>query len=97
MKIILMDWNSIGNLDLTEALKEIGHTVISCPFHSKIGRENAEWEEGFSDTLRLIQPDFVFSFNYFPIIATVCKRENTMYYSWIYDSPLHALYSKTVF
>ena len=97
MKIILMDWNSIGNLDLTEALKEIGHTVISCPFHSKIGRENAEWEEGFSDTLRLIQPDFVFSFNYFPIIATVCNRENTMYYSWVYDSPLHALYSKTVF
>ncbi len=97
MKIVLMDWNSIGNQDMQETLRELGHTVIACPFHSKIGRENSEWEETFSQTLRTIQPDFVFSFNYFPIIATVCNRENTLYYSWVYDSPLHALYSKTVF
>lgn len=97
MKILLMDWNSIGNLDITQHFTELGHTVIPCPFSTKVGRKNEEWESSFSDTLRLLVPDMVFSFNYFPIISTVCERESIPYYSWVYDSPLHALYSKTIY
>ena len=97
MKIVFMEWNSIGNMDVQQTLEKMGHTVISCPFNTKIGRSNEEWEETFAKTLHVISPDMVFSFNYFPIISTVCNREQALYYSWVYDSPLHALYSNTVY
>lgn len=40
-------------------------------------------------------PDAVFSFNYFPLVSNVCKKEGLPYLSWIYDSPYVMLYSYT--
>lgn len=97
MTILFMEWNSIGNMDIKQTFENMGHSVLSCPFHIKTGRSDTEWEETFAKTLQAIHPDFVFSFNYFPIISTVCNREQVPYYSWVYDSPLHALYSNTVY
>jgi spore maturation protein CgeB len=49
-----------------------------------------------TEALRRDVPDFVFSFNYFPLVSNVCKKENIKYVSWIYDSPYVMLYSYTV-
>lgn len=40
-------------------------------------------------------PDYVFSFNYFPDIAEICHQLNVKYVSWVYDSPYVQLYSYT--
>ena len=32
-------------------------------------------------------PDFVFSFNFLPVVSKVCSKEAVTYVSWIYDNP----------
>ena len=96
MKILFIEWNSFGNGDIKEAFAAEGHDVVSYPFSNKDPRRDEEIEKNLSARLHVEVPDVVFSFNYFPVISNVCKKENIRYISWIYDSPYVMLYSYTV-
>lgn len=95
MKILFIEWASFGNADIKDAFAKEGHQIICFPFSNKDTRRNAEIESHLTESLRETVPDAVFSFNYFPLISNVCKRENLPYISWIYDSPYVMLYSYT--
>ena len=95
MKILFIEWASFGNQDIKEAFTAEGHTVVCFPFSNKDSRRDAELEKELASSLRKEIPDIVFSFNYFPVISNVCKKENIRYISWIYDSPYVMLYSYT--
>ena len=56
-------------------------------------RHDDIFEEKFLSTLRRETPDFVFSFNFLPVVSKVCKNADIMYVSWIYDNPEIFLYS----
>ena len=96
MKILFLNWNSFGNEDIIPAFRELKHEVIVHPFAKIVSVHDAEWEKGFTATLRAHVPDFVFSFAYFPIVSKVCQAEGILYVSWVYDSPHVALYSYTM-
>ena len=96
MKILFIEWKSFGNDDIKEAFATEGHKVVSFPFSNRDGRRDAELEHDLSSVLHKETPDIVFSFNYFPVISNVCKKEDIRYISWIYDSPYVMLYSYTV-
>lgn len=96
MRVLFIEWASFGNNDIKEAFVAEGHSVVCFPFSNKDARRDAEMETALSATLRQEVPDVVFSFNYFPVISNVCKKENIRYISWIYDSPYVMLYSYTV-
>lgn len=96
MKILFIEWNSFGNEDIKEAFAAEGHNVVCYPFSNRDGRRDAELEKDLSAFLQRTVPDIVFSFNYFPVISNVCKKEDIHYFSWIYDSPYVMLYSYTV-
>ena len=96
MRILFIEWQSFGNNDIKEAFALEGHEAISYPFSNKDGRRDADIEKDLSTVLRKETPDVVFSFNYFPVISNVCKKEEIRYISWIYDSPYVMLYSYTV-
>lgn len=96
MKILFIEWASFGNNDIKEAFTAEGHTVVCFPFSNKDSRCDTEIESELTSSLRKEAPDAVFSFNYFPVISNVCKKENIRYISWIYDSPYVLLYSYTV-
>lgn len=96
MKVLFIEWNSFGIKDIMKAFEEEGHTVICFPFEDKGFRLNEELEKSLISTLHTETPDVVFSFNYFPVISNVCKKEDIRYISWIYDSPYVMLYSYTV-
>lgn len=96
MKILFIEWNSFGNEDIKKAFAAEGHNVVCYPFANRDGRRDAELEKDLSAFLRREVPDVVFSFNYFPVISNVCKKEDIRYISWIYDSPYVMLYSYTV-
>lgn len=96
MKILFIEWNSFGNGDIREAFAAEGHDVVNYPFSNKDPRRDEEIEKDLSARLHGEVPDVVFSFNYFPVISNVCKKENIRYISWIYDSPYVMLYSYTV-
>ena len=96
MKILFIEWNSFGNEDIKKAFAAEGHNVVCYPFANRDGRRDAELEKELSAFLRREVPDVVFSFNYFPVISNVCKKNDIRYISWIYDSPYVMLYSYTV-
>lgn len=95
MKILFIEWASFGNEDIKEAFIAEGHILVRFPFSNRDGREDAEIEAELSGVLHTETPDAVFSFNYFPVISQVCKKEGIKYISWIYDSPYVMLYSYT--
>ena len=95
MKILFIEWASFGNADIKDAFASEGHQVICFPFSNKDARRDAEIESALTARLRETAPDAVFSFNYFPLVSNVCKREGLPYISWIYDSPYVMLYSYT--
>ena len=95
MKILFIEWASFGNEDIKEAFTEEGHTFVCFPFSNKDARQDSVIEAELSSTLHKETPDVVFSFNYFPLISNVCKKEDIKYISWVYDSPYVMLYSYT--
>lgn len=95
MKIFFIEWASFGNADIKDAFTKEGHEVICFPFSNKDPRRDAQIESALASKLHETVPDAVFSFNYFPLISNVCKREGLPYLSWIYDSPYVMLYSYT--
>lgn len=95
MKILFIEWASFGNNDIKEAFTAEGHQVVCFPFSNRDSRQDVEIEAELTDALRKEVPEAVFSFNYFPVISNVCKKENIRYLSWIYDSPYVLLYSYT--
>ena len=96
MKILMMEWNSFGNEDIITAFKELGHTVKTMPFSNKELHQDEKIENEIVNTIRDFSPDFVFSFNYFPIVSLACKKADMKYVSWVYDNPFVMLYSYTV-
>lgn len=96
MKILFIEWASFGNEDIKEAFHAEGHKVVCFPFSNKDTRRSTEIAAQLSSSLHAETPDVVFSFNYFPVISNVCKKEDIKYISWIYDSPYVLLYSYTV-
>ncbi len=59
-------------------------------------RNDSEFEEKFLRSIRDNSPDFVFSFNFLPVVSKVCKIDGVKYVSWVYDNPEIFLYSYQV-
>lgn len=95
MNILFIEWASFGNQDIKEAFAAEGHNVVCFPFSNRDPRSDAEVEKALTSSLHQESPDVVFSFNYFPVVSNVCRKENIRYISWIYDSPYVMLYSYT--
>ncbi len=96
MKILMLEWKSFGNEDIKAAFKELGHTIKAIPFSNKEFHHDTETEEHLIREIKAFSPDFVFSFNYFPIVSLSCKQTDMRYVCWIYDSPYVMLYSYTI-
>lgn len=96
MKILFLEWKSFGNEDIISAFKQLGHDVEILPFSNKEVHHNEALENEIAQNIKICGPDFVFSFNYFPIISLACKKADMRYVAWVYDSPYVLLYSYTI-
>lgn len=95
MKILFLDWNSYGNIDIIQAFSKVAE-VLEYPFDKNAGYEDDGFEQTFYDALKKESPDFVFSFHYFAMISNICNRAGVKYASWVYDSPAVSLFSYTL-
>lgn len=59
-------------------------------------RFNPPLEEALVKKLSQNRYDFVFSFNFFPVVSNACSRCSVKYAAWVYDSPYVQLYSATI-
>lgn len=96
MKILLLEWKSFGNEDIISAFQESGHIVKAIPFSNKELHQDSATEQHLVQEIKAFAPDFVFSFNYFPIVSLACKQADMRYVAWVYDNPYVLLYSYTI-
>lgn len=96
MKIFLIDNKSIGAPNLADALRKKGCQVDAKQTDINGQRRNLQLEEELEQQIKRTGYDYLVSFNYYPLLAEVCHRCGLKYISWIYDSPLVALYSYTM-
>lgn len=95
-KVLFMDWNCYGGQDMKTALLTFGINLSLFPFSPKTDRNDTVFEEKLGSAIQSFSPDFVFSFDYFPVISKVCNAQEVVYVSWVYDNPLVSLYSYTL-
>ncbi len=95
MKILFLDWKGLGNEDVITLFKQKGYAVTKISYDIKLTDEEAFSKE-FKNILSKNTFDFLFSFNYYPIVSNCCKEAGLKYVAWVYDSPYIHLYSYTV-
>ena len=98
MKILLIQWGSFGQEDLKNAFIQEGHSLVIAPIAlaTKTYKELSQVESRMTELLNKEKPDIIFTVSYFPAISDFCNKKRIRYVSWIYDSPLGAIYSKTI-
>lgn len=97
MNILFYRYNSICERDIIKAFEKLGHQVAT--IDTEIFRKDVTPKETLSlihNELTLHSYDFVFSINFYPIISEVCNIHHIRYVSWIVDSPVLELFSKSI-
>lgn len=99
MIILFMDWPAFGSITVKRVFAELGYKVENFDFP----HQSAEISHGEQLGIRIAEAiietkaDIVFSFNFFPVIATAVHACRKKYISWIYSNPAVHLYSMAVF
>ncbi len=101
MKVLFINIDSFCNLDFIDALLSYKHRGIKTEIYRYNMTNDGKWhdQDREEDMLRIIKresPDFAFSFNYYPLVSSVCQKAGLKYISWVYDNPHVALYSYTL-
>lgn len=96
MRILFLDSPAFAKEDMISAFRSCG---IQCDRFIHVDykeRQSQNFETAFFKNIEKNKYDFVFSFNYFPILSHCCQKYDIKYVSYVYDSPLVALYSCTL-
>lgn len=95
MRILILEWPALGNSDICESLRRMGHETEYISFSEE--KDTTEiFESRLRDSLRKKTAEALFSFNYFPVVSECCNAVGLRYISWVYDSPYINIYSYTV-
>lgn len=86
--VLFITWGCFGQLDAFQAFHKLGLKIAELPLEDMgYPKDKDKYMLKLKERIKETAADFVFSFNFFPIIAQVCKEINCKYMSWIYDSP----------
>ncbi len=97
--ILVYRWKSYNYEDILQTFLNLGYETEEIWQDLK----NYDVDESFANLLdeKLSQAngkyDFVFSVNYFPLIATVCHDHDVPYVMWNCDSPMISMYHTSIF
>ncbi len=86
-KILIFEWESVSHKESVAAFKQLGFEIST--YRTPYG--NWLYDEAFlvqiNRHLDLNHFDFVFSLNFFAMVAEACYVHDTPYIAWTYDSP----------
>lgn len=97
MKIIVYRWNAWNQADIEEGLIHLGCEIIPILEQPSNIEEDTTFTEKVISLLKLHHPCFLFSVNYFPVLAESCHETGITYVSWSCDGSLLAMYHNSVF
>jgi len=87
MKVLLFEWPSVTNKEMADVFTKLGLEVHVLRLHFDSYSGDKKFFKEFVEYLDKEKWDFVFSINYFDMIAEACHQKNIKYISWTYDSP----------
>ncbi len=96
MRILFLDSPAFAKQDMINAFVSHGARCDLFFHEAYHDRSNKDFDAAFDAAAEAADYDFVFSFNYFPVLSSCCMRHNLRYVAYVYDSPLVALYSCTL-
>lgn len=90
-----MEWKSFGNPYIKKAFRDGGHETVSFEFQSRSAGAEADEAVAVKIVEKVMDEgiDLIFSFNFFPLIATAAQACRKPYAAWIYDSPAILTYN----
>lgn len=94
--IIIYDYKHFGIDDISEVFVDKGYRIHKISGQLSDVRCDKEFEQRLTKMIEEVKPEFIFTFNYYPLISNVAKEYELLYISWVYDSPLVTLYSYTI-
>lgn len=97
MKILIYRYGSICEPDVIDSFRRLGLTVIEEATEitdKKIS--DAKRLQLVEKILKTEHPLFVFSINFYPVIAEICHIYKTLYVCWTVDSPVPELFSASI-
>ena len=97
MKILLYRYGSICEPDIIASFQSYGVTVIEET--TEIFQKNLSGSTRADLVNKHIlkhSPAFVFSINFFPVIAEICHIHNILYLSWSVDCPVVELFAQPI-
>ncbi len=96
MHILFIDWPCFGKSDAVLAFEQMGYQ-LKMFFHKDYQeRISPDFNQAFDEAVKTNKFKFCFSFNYYPVVAEGCKRNEIPYIALVYDSPYVPLYSYTM-
>lgn len=96
MRILYYYWNENSCEDMADTLRAFGHQVKIFQYPLRNYLEDEQFSASLQEELSAHPCDFIFTFNYFPVISETAMRCCVKYVCWVYDCPHFTLYSKTV-
>lgn len=97
MDILIYRWNAWNQKDVEESLKYLGHTLTYVNGTPDSPEEDDPFVEKLIQQLKTVQPSFLFSINYFPVLAEGCHQTGIPYVCWNCDGSLLAMYHESVY
>lgn len=86
--VLFITWGSFGQPDMVQAFYKLGYKLFTFPLKDRgYPKDKEKYLADLKKSIKESKADFVFSFNFFPILAQACKEKNCKYISWVYDSP----------
>ena len=97
MKILVYRYGSICEPDVIQAFQSLGLTVLEEKTEITNKRLSSAdrllLAEAYLKTEQLL---FVFSINFYPVLAEICHIYQTRYLCWTVDSPVPELFAKSL-
>ena len=97
MRVFFYRYNSICEPDIIATFEEFGFEVDICTL--ELDRKDiypAQQVKKVGQYLQEHPADFVFSINFFPMLSEVCNIFHIRYISWVVDSPVMELFSRSI-
>lgn len=96
MNILYYSWNENSSVDITSLFDEFGFTYKKISYPLSNYDSDLKWENLLHRDITAQSFDFIFTFNYFPILSNIAQAHKLPYVSWVYDCPHLTLYSTTI-
>ncbi|MBQ2504358.1 MAG: hypothetical protein II528_08535, partial [Lachnospiraceae bacterium] len=96
-KILMYRWRAYNYLDIKKTFEKMGYEITELWQHLENYDVDEVFAERLREELRAQAYEFVFTVNYFALIAEVCHEVGIRYVSWTCDNPLISMYHESVF